>query len=102
MEIYGTRGALVYKLDEEGRHEDSIEVCIGDVYAHDRHFKRINIPDRFKADQTQSFLDIINRKSDNMPATIEDGKINQLVLDSIIKSFENKKWIDIREEQRNG
>lgn len=101
MEIYGTKGALVYMLDEEGRHEDYIEVCIGNVYAQDRQFKRLNIPDRFKSEQMQSFADIINKKGDNMSATIEDGNISQLVVDSIVKSFENKKWIDIREEQRN-
>lgn len=102
IEVYGTKGALVYMLDEKGENEDSIEVCIGNVYAQDRHFKHINIPDRFKSDQMQSFFDIINKKSDNMPATIEDGRINQLILHSIIKSFENKKWIDIKEEQKNG
>lgn len=101
MEIYGTQGALVYMLDEEGRHEDYLEVCIGNVYAQDRQFHRLNIPDRFKSEQMQSFADTCNEKGDNMSASIEDGSISQLVVDCIAKSFETKKWINIKEEINN-
>lgn len=97
FEIYGTKGALIYKLDEEGKIEDTLEICIGEVYEQDRHFHKVNIPDRFKSSQMQSFFDIINHKSDSMPATIVDGRINQLILDSIIESFENEKWVKIKE-----
>jgi predicted dehydrogenase len=102
FEVYGTKGSLVYKLDEQGRNEDTLEICLGDVYADNRQFTRVNVPKRFKSNQMQSFFDIINGKSDNMPATIQDGRVNQLILDSIIKSFENEKWVNIKEEEKNG
>jgi Predicted dehydrogenases and related proteins len=97
FEIYGTRGALVYKLDEDGKSEDVLEVCIGDVYSESGCFQRINIPDRFVSERMQSFFDIVNKKGDNLAATIEDGRVNQLILDSIIRSFESEKWIKIGE-----
>lgn len=101
IEIYGTQGGLVYSLDEAGTHEDTLDVCVGSVYGDARKFQRLPIPDRFKSFQMQSFIDIINHKSDNLAATIEDGRINQLILDSIIKSFEDKKWVNINEEMKN-
>lgn len=96
LEIYGTKGALVYKMDEKGDHDATIEACIGNVYAEDRQFKTLHIPERFYSDQMQSFFDIIRHKGDGLAADIEDGRINQLILDSIIQSSEDGKWIDIK------
>ncbi len=98
IEIYGTQGALVYKLDEEGTHEDVLEICIGEVYAKSRKFHRVQIPESCRADQTQSFFNIVNGRGDGLPADITDGRINQMILDSIIKSFETGQWIKLKEE----
>jgi predicted dehydrogenase len=95
VEIYGSKGGLVYKLDENGRGNDVIELCIGDTYGETMDYHETNIPKQFSADQMQSFFDIINGKADGLSATIEDGCVNQLMLDSIVESFENGKWVSI-------
>jgi predicted dehydrogenase len=91
VEVYGSKGGLVYHLE----HSDSLEVCIGDVYGGAADYHEIKIPQSFKADQMQSFFDVINGKGDGLTADISDGCANQLVLDSIEKSMKENKWINI-------
>lgn len=90
VEIFGTRGALVYNLEEE----DSIHVKLGE----DQAFQKVDIPDSFAANQMQSFFDLLNGRGDGLDATIEDGYLNQLTLDAIIQSSEEERWIAIEQE----
>ncbi|MCF2939376.1 Gfo/Idh/MocA family oxidoreductase [Paenibacillus alkaliterrae] len=90
VEIYGTRGALVYNLEEE----DTIHVKLGE----EQQFRKLEIPVSFKANQMQSFFDLLNGKGDGLDATIEDGYINQLTLDAIVQSFTEERWITIEQE----
>ncbi|MCX7771838.1 MAG: Gfo/Idh/MocA family oxidoreductase [Clostridia bacterium] len=93
LEIYGEKGGLVYSLEDE----DTLEVCIGDVYGRAHDFHRIPIPNEFKKDQMQAFFDILLGKADNLSATIHDGLANQKILDAILESFEGRKWLSIKE-----
>lgn len=90
IEIYGTEGALVYNLEEE----DTIHVKLDG----DQQFRRVDIPASFAANQMQSFFHLLHGKGDGFDATIEDGYINQLTLDSIVQSFTEERWIAIKEE----
>lgn len=94
MEIYGSRGALVYKLDENSE-SDELEICIGQPYGQLKCFTEVNPPSSCNADQMQAFADIINGVSDGTAATISDGYANQRVVDAIIASFESQRWIVI-------
>jgi len=98
VEVYGSKGGLVYKLDEKGNQVDTIEVCIGDLYGQVRDYHEIPVPPRFKADQMQSFFDIVNGKGDGLAATIDDGCINQYILDCILESVKLGKWIPLKNE----
>ncbi|HZG86418.1 Gfo/Idh/MocA family oxidoreductase [Paenibacillus sp.] len=89
FEIYGEEGALIYELEAE----DTLSVCLGPVYGEARTFQRIPIPDAFKAHQMRSFRDIALGASDPDSATLEDGYINQLWLDNIQRSFEERTWV---------
>lgn len=90
--IYGTRGSLVYNLEDE----DSLQVYLGDE--EDKGFRKVEIPDSFKVDQMQSFFDLLNGKGDGFDATIDDGYINQKTIDSIIQSFTEERWVSITKE----
>ena len=94
LEVDGSKGSLVYKLDEQP-DKDELEICIGDVYDNTNNFCNVNIPDKYKCTQMQSFADIVNGKSDGYSANISDGAINQYLLDAILKSIENNNWIDL-------
>jgi predicted dehydrogenase len=94
MEIYGSKGAMVYHLDATP-NTNEIEVCMGEVNREARVFTKLPIPDKFKADQMQSFADILKDKGDGLAATIFDGQMNQHVLDSILESVEKGEWVTL-------
>ncbi|WP_372661614.1 Gfo/Idh/MocA family protein [Cohnella sp.] len=89
MEIYGTKGSLVYNLEEE----DSLYVNLAEEEG--KAFRKVEIPDTFKVDQMQAFFDLLNGNADGLDASIEDGYINQKTIDSIIESFTQEKWVTI-------
>ncbi|MGG6310686.1 Gfo/Idh/MocA family protein [Paenibacillus macerans] len=92
MEIYGTRGALVYRLEAE----NELYVRLEDEG--DREFRKLEIPDSYQAGQMQAFIDLVRGKGDGLNATMEDGYSNQRTIDSIIASFTEEKWITIQQE----
>lgn len=40
----------------------------------------------------QSFADLLNGKADGKAATIEDGRVNQHVMDAVLRSAETGAW----------
>ena len=92
MEIYGSKGGLVYSLDVTPG-VDELEVCFGYTYDRSGIYTKLPIPQRFQCDQMQSFADILNGCSDGMAATIQDGCRIQHALDVIIRSAEEEKWL---------
>lgn len=95
IEVYGEKGALVYNLE----FDDSLQVCLGDVYGNARDFHNIPVPQHFAADQMQSFFNIVNGRGDGLAASIEDGAASQRVVDAVIASFEQGKWINISNQR---
>ncbi|MGO4537138.1 Gfo/Idh/MocA family protein [Paenibacillus sp. 2TAB19] len=87
VEVYGTKGALLYNLEEE----DTLQVKFGD----EQQFRSVDIPDDCRVGQMQSFFDLLLGKGDGLDATIQDGFINQLTIDRIIQSFTEEKWVSI-------
>ncbi|MGO4375252.1 gfo/Idh/MocA family oxidoreductase, partial [Paenibacillus sp. MCAF20] len=87
VEVYGTKGALLYNLEEE----DTLQVKFGD----EQQFRSVVIPDDCRVGQMQSFFDLLRGKGDGLDATIQDGFINQLTIDRIIQSFTEEKWVSI-------
>jgi predicted dehydrogenase len=95
VEIYGSKGGLIYHLDETGVGADTVRLCTSDSNVQPGTYRELPIPDEYNADQMQSFFDIIRGKGDGLAATIEDGYINQYLLDSIVESFEKEKWVHL-------
>lgn len=87
IEIYGTKGALVYNLESD----DTLMVKLADC--NDEEFRLVDIPESCRAEQMQAFVNLVNGRGDGQDATIEDGYINQLAVDAIIRSFTEQKWI---------
>jgi predicted dehydrogenase len=86
IEIYGTKGALVYHLEAE----DALE---GNFDDEEGGFRTLDIAETYKAEQMQSFFDLVRGKDDGLNATIEDGYVNQRTIDAIIESFAEGRWI---------
>lgn len=91
LEVYGSRGALVYKLDEHPE-EDELEVCLGPVADETHTFTRLPIPAVYAADQMQAFADLLQGRGDGLSASVEDGRINQHALDAVARSCRTGVW----------
>lgn len=92
LELYGSKGSLIYKLDEKPE-EDELEICIGQPSGEANTFTKLPIPWRFHSDQMQSFADLLHDHGDGLPANIEDARRNQHVVDAAMASFEEGRWI---------
>jgi predicted dehydrogenase len=90
IEIYGTKGALVYNLDED----DTLMVKLAEE--NDKSFRTVEIPETFKLGQMQAFMDLVNGHGDGKNATMADGYVNQLAVDAIVQSFSEQKWVSIK------
>ncbi|MNI93044.1 hypothetical protein D3C73_1509330 [compost metagenome] len=89
MEVFGTQGAFLYNLDEE----DTLYVKFSEDG--DEVFRKVDIPEVFRVDQMQSFINLVNGQGDGYDASMEDGYINQQAIDSIIASLTEQRWISI-------
>ncbi|MDQ6419792.1 Gfo/Idh/MocA family oxidoreductase [Paenibacillus sp. LHD-117] len=86
IEVYGSKGSLVYNLEAEDTLEANFEDEEGD-------FRFLDVPESYKSDQMQAFFDLLKGKDDGLNATIEDGYINQRTIDAIIESFSEGRWV---------
>lgn len=91
MELYGSKGALIYELDAEP-DRDTLSLCQGEAMRRGNTFVNLSIPGDYRADQTQSFADILLGKGDGLSATVEDGLKNQLAVDAVLRSARSGQW----------
>jgi len=96
MEVYGEKGALVYKLDVEGKNEDRLLVCLDPLGYENHQFTEVRIPGRYFVDQMQSFADLIKGCEDGLSATVEDGRKNMHVVDAVLESADKGVWLDVK------
>lgn len=81
FEIYGDKGALVYELEDT----DTLDICEGaDENSHT--FRRMEIPEKYRVDQMQCFIDRLHGDEYGLCATIADGYEDMLEVDEIIRS----------------
>lgn len=91
IEVYGSEGALVYSLEEE----DTLLVRLNG----EQEFRQAAIPEDCRMGQMQAFFDLVNGRGDGWNATMEDGYVNQLAVDAVVRSFEEERWIAIQKEE---
>jgi len=91
VEIYGTKGGLVYNLNDE----NSLELCLDKYQMESKEYHKIKIPEMYNSNQMQSFIDIICNDGDGLSASIKDGYICQRILDAVLASSVEKKWVDL-------
>jgi predicted dehydrogenase len=94
LELYGSKGALIYTL-KDNSGEDELEACIGEPYASTHAFTSLAIPQKYHVDQMQSLADILLINGDGWSADIYDGKEDQHVIDAVIKSSKTNKWVNV-------
>ena len=91
MEVYGEHGALVYHLDRIPG-VDELEICDAST---GKKYVPAEIPEEFRVDQMQAFADLLNGKDDGLNASIDDGVVNEILLDGILRSSEERRWVTL-------
>ena len=90
-DVYGTRGSVSFNLTRP----DIIDVCIGEGDPRNLKFETVTVPEEYYLDQERAFIDAIEGRADRYFPTLEDGAESQLIVDSIIKSAEERRWIAV-------
>ena len=104
--IYGSQGAIVCRLVEEGGVAETIHVAT----PADVEFKRLEIPERFYpagghpreswrtlfyANLIRDFIDEILEGGGRNQGNFEDGARVQEVINAVERSFRDRRWIDL-------
>lgn len=93
LEIYGSKGGLVYMLDADGSETDTLELCMGPTMSRTGAYKQLVIPKEYRVNQMKSFEDLLLGKEDGLSATVEDGYESMRVLEAIERSFMTRQWV---------
>ena len=89
VEIYGEKGAIVYNLEDE----DTLQMYQQGCKRKSEAFQEVSVPEKYKADQMQSFMDLILNKSDGLTASVYDGVYISRLMEKILESGESGKTI---------
>lgn len=95
--IYGEKGYICFS----NRVGEGLEICYGDKETIAKGRQRVATPEKYGTPgemyQSQSFIDMANGKTDAFTSTINDGLRAQMVIDAVIKSSEEKRYVTIDE-----
>lgn len=91
FEVYGTKGALAFDLN----NHDTLGVCIGDIDRITEGMHTIRVPKKYKISQMQTFIDIVQGRGDELSPVLDDAVKCQRILAALLDSHERKRWIDI-------
>lgn len=94
IQIFGSKGAVIYTLNDKDL-QDTIEVCIGKPYTESYNFTMLDIPAEYRAEQMQSFFDILNDCGDGLAANLADGLRAQQLITKVMESAETHQWVDV-------
>lgn len=91
FDIFGTDGVISFNLN----NPNILAVCIGEVDKKADGLHTVNVPAEFKITQEQMFIDMVNGKECEYLPTVADGLRCQAILDSLLLSSEEKRWVRI-------
>lgn len=90
-DVYGTRGAISFDLDKP----DHLYLCHGEGDPKNFPVQDIQVPKEFFLSQEQAFIDAILGKRDAMFPTIAIGAAGQKIVDAILQSADQNKWVTL-------
>lgn len=89
IEVYGTKGALIYEIERADEGGETLRVCFGDTQARYNAFAPVYLPPQYRAGHPQrimeDFVDAI-RADAPMSPNFTDGMRCQEVLDAVVLS----------------
>ena len=93
FDIFGTEGVISFNLN----NPNTLAVCIGEIDKKANGLHNVNVPAEFRITQEQMFIDMVNGKDCKYLPTVADGLHCQAILDSLLISSEEKRWVKIHD-----
>ncbi len=90
-DIYGTEGVISFNLNDP----DEIGLCVGKIDKECNGMHTVQVPARFRLGQEQTFVDVASGKKVADLPVAADGVDCQRILDAILRSTEEKRWINV-------
>lgn len=90
-DVYGTRGSISFDLDRP----ETLTVCIGEGAVDKLTAETRPVPEAFYLAQERAFTDYLLGKRDALFPTLTDGADGQRVLDALLLSAKEKRWVSL-------
>lgn len=90
-DVYGDRGSISFDLNDS----TVLTVCKGEGDPRSFKSETLKVPDEFYLLQEQAFVNAVLGKRDDLFPTLDHGVQGQKVIDAIIESSEERKWIRV-------
>ena len=98
IELYGTKGAVIYEIEKWDQGGDRLQICFGSAQARYNAFATVPVPPvRLAGNPERPMIDFIDAiRADVMPSpNFDDGMRCQEVLDAIAFSSERGTRVDL-------
>jgi predicted dehydrogenase len=98
LELYGTKGALIYEIEKWDDGGDTLQICFGSAQARYNAFSTVKVPPAYLAGNPErpmiDFIDAI--RADQMPSpNFDDGMRCQEVIDAIALSAQRGTRVEL-------
>ena len=100
VEVYGSRGGLVYRQDlEEGRLQSRLEISIGEADFRANCYHEVKAPMEFRCTEMEAFERLLRGDPSGQAATLEDGLQAELVMAAAARSTKTRRWEPVKQEE---
>lgn len=100
VEVYGSKGGLVYRQDlEEGRLQSHLEISIGEADFRANCYHEVKAPMEFRCTEMEAFGRLLRGDSSGLAATLEDGLQAELVMAAAERSQKTRRWEPVEQEE---
>ncbi|MBQ8432020.1 MAG: Gfo/Idh/MocA family oxidoreductase [Clostridia bacterium] len=90
-DVYGNKGSLSFGLN----NPTVLGVCQGEGDPKDLRLETVEVPKEFYLEQERAFVDAMKGKRDPLFPTLAHGAQGQQVVDAILQSAAERRWIEI-------
>lgn len=90
-DIYGTKGVISFDLN----NPNVLGICTVEGEFEAKTVQTVTVPEEFKITQEQMFVDLLHDKPCEYLPTVADGFRYQQILDSLLLSSVENRWVDI-------
>jgi predicted dehydrogenase len=91
FDVFGTEGSISFDLD----NSDVLGIACAAFDPDNPNMHYVDVPAEFQAVQEQCFIDAVNGKDTWLYPGIADGIRSQKLLDALVRSGEQKRWVTI-------